>query len=279
MAETSTPVPSRDDDGLLTGEAVSLDVSSASVFLRAAGALIDAAVYGGSLIVILLLAENSSLFADAALGQALVTATLVICLVIAPMTVETLSRGRSLGKLAIGARIVRDDGGGIRLRHAFIRALTGVLELYMTIGGIALIVSFLNRRAKRLGDLLAGTYSQMERVKRPEPSQIAVPRELEQWALTADVARLPDALARRVAQFFAGAEHLVPASRSRLAITLAADVTPFVSPVPHVHPEAFLAGVSAVRRTREAEALRLEAARMTELEPFLTARPHAPAES
>ena len=30
-----------------------------------------------------------------------------------PTAVETLSQGKSLGKLAVGARIVRDDGGSI----------------------------------------------------------------------------------------------------------------------------------------------------------------------
>ena len=59
----------------------------------------------------------SSLLADSgvdpALGQALSLALVVAFLVVAPIAVEFASRGRSLGKLAIGARIVRDDGGAI----------------------------------------------------------------------------------------------------------------------------------------------------------------------
>ena len=87
-------------------------------------------------------------------------ATFVLFLIVAPITVETLSHGKSLGKLAVGARIVRDDGGAIGLRHAFVRGLIGVFENYT---GFAFIVGLFNSKAKRLGDMLAGTYSQHER--------------------------------------------------------------------------------------------------------------------
>ena len=40
---------------------------------------------------------------------------LVTVMVVLPTTVETLTRGRSLGKLAMGIRIVRDDGGPVWL--------------------------------------------------------------------------------------------------------------------------------------------------------------------
>ena len=58
----------------------------------------------------------------------------MLCLVIVPPSSRPLSRGKSLGKLAVGARIVRDDGGATGLRHALIRALAGVVEIYLTIG-------------------------------------------------------------------------------------------------------------------------------------------------
>ena len=57
--------------------------------------------------------------------------TVSILLVVAvtvgvPTVVETLTRGRTLGKLALGLRVVRDDGGPITARHALTRALVGV---------------------------------------------------------------------------------------------------------------------------------------------------------
>ncbi|MCD5347745.1 RDD family protein [Agromyces sp. S2-1-8] len=259
------------DDGVLTGEAVSLDVRPASVLMRAGGAAIDVLV---SIALILgLLWIVASLGADEAALRAAMIAGIVTVIVIVPTAVETAARGRSLGKLALGLRVVRDDGGASGFRHAFIRALVGVVEIYMTFGGLALLVGFLNPSSKRLGDILAGTHSQVERVPAPPSNAFGVPVQLAAWATTADVARLPDPLARRVASFFANVEHLVPESRARVAASLATEVSPYVSPVPAAPPELFLAGVAALRRERDAAALSLEDARIAALAPVLTSRP------
>lgn len=50
------------------------------------------------------------------------------------VSVETLSRLKSLGQLVMGLRIVWDDGGSIRFRHAFIRGMLAVLEIYLLPG-------------------------------------------------------------------------------------------------------------------------------------------------
>lgn len=263
------------DDEFVTGEAVALDVRPASVILRAAGTIIDWVV---SLALFLILAVAVTALVgdavDSALARALLIAGLVFSILIVPMVVETVTGGRSLGKLVVGARIVRDDGGSTQLRHAFIRALLGVIEIYLTFGGLAVMTALLNARSKRLGDLLAGTYSQNERVARFPAAARGVPIELVAWAETVDVAPLPDRLARRVAQFLRQAERMTPETRSRLASALAGEAAAFVAPLPEVPAEVFLAGVAAVRRDREYAALMLQRARLERLQPVLTARPH-----
>ena len=77
----------------------------------------------------------------------------------------------------------------------------------------------------------------------------------------------------RVASFFANVSHLMPESRARVAASLAAEVAPFVSPLPDAPPERFLAAVVALRRERDLTRLRLEEARMASLAPQLTATP------
>jgi uncharacterized RDD family membrane protein YckC len=260
---------------LLTGEAVALDVRPASVILRAAGTIIDGVAY---LLLYLLLVLGIGVLTgtalDPALAQALSIAGFVFSILIVPMLVETLTVGRSLGKLAIGARIVRDDGGAIQLRHAFVRALVGVVELYLTFGGIAAMTALLNGKSKRLGDILAGTYSQHERVPRMTDAVFGVPVELTQWAQTADVAKLPDGLARRIAQFLRQAGKQTPATRERLAASLAAEASAFVSPLPDVPAELFLAGVAAVRRDRDYASLMLQQEHLDRLSPVLSGLPH-----
>lgn len=260
---------------LVTGEAVALDLRPASFVLRAAGAMIDWLVYFGSYIVLTIVLLNVAAQSglDEAITQAIAVIGLVLAIVVIPTAVETLSQGKSLGKLAIGARIVRDDGGSIGFRHAFIRALTGVFETYITFGGMAAIVALLGARAKRLGDLVAGTYSQHERVSRIVPPVFGVPVELAEWSRTADVAKLPDTLARRVAQFLGQAAAMTPDSRRRLARELANEAAIFVSPLPEVDAELFLAAVAVMRREREFAALQLERSGLARLAPVLGGMP------
>jgi len=276
----AAPIPTGTDYDaereLLTGEAVALQLRATNVILRAAGAAIDYAAYvvGTGLLIWLLLETAPSLGVPENLYAAVAISTAVLGLVIVPAVVETATQGKSLGRWALGDRIVRDDGGAVSFRHAVIRSFVGLFEIVLTLGGAAVMVAMLNARAKRLGDLIAGTYSQYERVARIEPRTFGVPPELAEWASTADVARLPDALSRRIAQFLGQAGGHTPATRQRLAAALARDAAVHVSPVPAADPELFLAAVAVLRREREATALELERARLEQLAPTLAALPH-----
>lgn len=262
-------------DEVLTGEAVALDVQPLGYFLRALGAAIDVAA-GVAVFVILGLVASWLMGQNILMSELfplLSVAMFVLVAVVIPTTVETATRGRSLGKLATGGRIVRADGGAAGFRQAFIRAFVGVLEIWLTFGSVAAIVGAFTPRAQRLGDLLAGTYSERTRAPRlPAPAPPAPP-VLAGWVAVADVARLPDRLARRIAQFVQQAENMQPAARQRIAASLAAEATPFVAPVPTVDPETLLRGVAAVRRDRELHALQLEAQRVARLTSVDTGAP------
>lgn len=261
---------------LLTGEAVALELRATSVVLRMAGGIIDYLVYGIAAVLLIWVSLSAaiSIGIPEALFAAIVIGCVVLTLVLLPAGVETVTQGKSLGRLALGDRIVRDDGGAVSFRHAFIRAFVGVFEIVLTGGGLAVVIAMLNTRAKRLGDLLAGTYSQYERVGTLSAPVFGVPVELAGWAATADVARLPDALARRIAQFLRQAAGHTAPTRDRIARGLATEAAIYVSPVPGGDPELFLAAVAAVRRGRETTALQLERAQLDDLRPTLAALPH-----
>ena len=272
---SNTFVYEDEPDELVTGEAVALELRSVSFILRSAGSIIDFLVYGAVLIgmMIAAFAFAANIGLDQAISTALTVSIIVICLVVIPTAVETFSRGKSLGKLAIGARIVRNDGGAIGFRHAFIRALLGVLEIFMTAGGLAAVVGLLNIRAQRLGDLVAGTYSQYERVTKFANPVVQLPGQLAEWARTADVAKMPDSLARRIAHYLVAAPGYTPATRSQHAANLANEASAYVSPLPQAEAEVFLAAVSALRRERETVALTGERARLDTVQPALTSVP------
>ncbi len=241
-------------DTIVIGEAVELDARSASVLSRLLGALIDLAVLVVVLIAAAMLLANvvriTASEAVASVGGTVMVAFLLIGL---PTLVDTLTRGRSLGKLAVGIRIVRDDGGPIVFRQALVRALTGVVELWLTFGSVALITSMAHPRGKRVGDVLAGTYAVRVRGGSPSRAPLVMPPHLAAWARSADVARLPDGLALSTRQFLGRAPRLHLGSRVELGTRLTQEVQRYVHPLPPAgtHPEAFLAAVLAERRDRE----------------------------
>jgi uncharacterized RDD family membrane protein YckC len=284
MARAATPQYDQyssvqNSDELVTGEAVALALRPTSFVLRAAGTLIDWVLYLGGYLLLALLGLPLVVVAlglDDSTAAAVAIVTLVLVLVVAPTSVELLSHGKSLGKLAIGGRIVREDGGAIGFRHAFIRALLGVLEIFMTFGGLAALTALLNGRSKRLGDLVAGTYCQYERVSKEVVPVYGVPAPLLEWAATADVARMPDRISRRIASFLRQAPRFSPDTRRRLSQELASEASAWVNPMPEVDvsAELFLAAVSALRRERELTALTLERERLAQLSPALHGLPH-----
>jgi uncharacterized RDD family membrane protein YckC len=242
---------------IITGEAVTLVLRPASFAARAVGALIDvvATVLVGVGLMLALAAVPGLL--DAAAAQVLVMVLLVLLLVGAPAAVETLSRGKSLGKLAMGLRIVRDDGGAIRFRQALVRGLAGVFEIYMTLGSVAFMASLFNDKSKRLGDMMAGTYSVRERVPAPAPLLVVVPEQLKGWAALADMGRMPDGLSRRISQLLRQGNQMTGPSRDGLAAALATEAAAYVSPPPPAGtlPAAFLAAITAERRNRDHRSL------------------------
>ena len=202
----------------------------------------------------------------------------MVVFLVYPTTVETLSRGKSLGKWAFGLRAVRDDAGPISFHHAFVRALVGFVEIYVFLGAPAFFSMLLSSRGKRLGDYAAGTYVVRERIRlRLEPPPL-MPPELAGWARAADVAALPMGLALAVRQFLARLPGLDPGSRASVGATLAQQVSSYVAPPPPAGtpPEAFLAAVIATRRERDQARLRPRACvpRAADRSPALTCAGH-----
>ena len=266
------------EQGIVTGEGVLLDTRPAGFATRMLGGMIDVAVVVGGTIALVLLIGALGIddSFDAYGGRIFTVALAAFVMVGVPTTVETLTRGRSTGKLAMGIRIVRDDGGPVTFRHALVRALVGVVELWLTLGVVAILTSMVHPQGKRLGDIVAGTYAARVRGKAAVRTPVVMPYYLAGWAQRADVARLPDGLALAVRQFLARAQQLHPASRVELGSRLTAQVQAYVRPLPPpgTHPEAFLAAVLAERRGRELEAEQTRLARAAADSVLLGRLPH-----
>ncbi|WP_030572582.1 RDD family protein [Streptomyces aureocirculatus] len=240
---------------LVTGEAVALELRPAKLPSRALAVLIDMVVAWSAYLAVTLglLAAAGSL--DDAAVAAIAVSTFVLVLVGVPIAVETLSQGRSLGKLACGLRVVRDDGGPIRFRHALVRGAVGVVEILLTFGVVACIASLVSARGRRLGDVFAGTLVVRERVPTSRTEHVPAPPPWLVGRFTElDLSAVPDALWLAVRQYLTRMGQLDPQVGWAMAERLASDLVARTgAPAPEgVPPAAFLAAVVQERQAREA---------------------------
>ena len=237
---------------LVTGEAVALDLRLAALPSRVVARLLDALVQGAVLVAVSLLAAVAGAESSDAAAATLSILTLVLALLVYPIAMETLLRGRTLGKLAMGLRVVRDDGGPIAFRQAAVRGFATLADL-PTLFVPSMVCMLAGARGKRLGDLAAGTVVVQERVPARGGQVAVMPRGLEGWAASLELSRLSDELAQSVRQFVSRADELTPAARedlgSRLVRAVGAVTAP--PPPPGTPGWAFLSAVLAERRRRD----------------------------
>ncbi|MGK2866040.1 MAG: RDD family protein [Mycobacterium sp.] len=239
-------------ESLVTGDAVQLEVSIAQLPLRAAAALIDIAVMAAGYAVLTVLWALTLSDFDPALSAAVLIIFMVLVLVGYPVVFETTTRGRSLGKMALGLRVVSDDGGPERLRQAVFRAISSVIEIWMLTGGPAVICSMISPKGKRIGDIFAGTIVISERAPRLSPPPV-MPPQLAWWAATLQLSGLGAEQADIARQFLSRASQLDPGMREQMAHRIVGDVVARISPPPPpgVPAEYVLAAVLAERHRRE----------------------------
>src|SRR5690349_24766622 len=208
-------------DDLVTGEAVALDLPPASLGARIVSGMLDVAVTLILFVAAIFVFIVAALQSDQALIAASFVATMIVVFLVYPATLETLTRGKSLGKLVCGLRTVRDDAGPITFQHAFVRALIGVVEIYAFSGVPAFLSAMVSGRGKRLGDYAAGTYVVRDRVRLRLPMPVPMPPPLAAWARSADITALPTGLALAVRQFLGRLPTIDPASREAIGRRLA----------------------------------------------------------
>jgi len=242
---------------VVTGDAVVLDVPIAQLPMRAVGALIDIAVIViGYLVALMLWAATLSEF-DEAVTAAIMVIFTVLVFVGYPLVFETATRGRSVGKMVMGLRVVSDDGGPERFRQALFRALASVVEIWMLLGSPAVICSMLSPKAKRIGDIFAGTVVISERGPKLGPPPV-MPPPLAWWAASLQLSGLGAEQAEVARQFLSRASQLDPQLRDQIAYRIAGDVLSRVAPPPPpgTPPQLVLAAVLAERHRRELARLR-----------------------
>jgi uncharacterized membrane protein SpoIIM required for sporulation len=202
-----------------TPEHVVLDLEIAGVGSRALAAILDMLVLVGSFLGVMTLLV---ILAGYGLTVGRLGGAILLLGGFAVWTgyyifFEGLRQGQTPGKRAVGNRVVMDTGYAVTLSAAAARNLLRAADFlpppYLT---GALLVA-LHPRAKRLGDMVAGTV-----VARDRPAEAAAPRSRAPAASPSDsLPDLTDTEFQLLAQYAARQEQLAPGPRARLAAAIA----------------------------------------------------------
>ncbi len=230
--------------GIVTPEAVVLDVETAGFASRILAGLLDLTI---QVVVIFFFTLVLSLaFVGDESGT--VTAFAVIFFLVFfgyPIVFETLLRGRTPGKMALGIRAVTIDGAPIRLRETTLRAMGGVVDLLLPPGGVtgALFVLFTPRhQTRRRSDRGHDRDSRSRTVRRHPGALVQRPAGLEAYAETIDPTAITVEQYTVIRSFLTRGSALAPTVRNTIAIDLANRLAAEIRHLPPqwVPPEAFL---------------------------------------
>jgi uncharacterized RDD family membrane protein YckC len=261
---------------VVTGEAVVLEVPCARFPSRLLALALDLLIQVALLFILFVIVGTAITgdHVDAAAGGAIALTVSILIVVGYPVLWETLTRGGSPGKFALGLRVVGDGGGPERFRQALVRGLAAVVEIWLLLGFPALISSLLSQRGKRLGDIFAGTFVIQQRLPAGRGGAVlpVVSPELASWAAQLEMSGLTDQTAETARRYLARLPELTPAAQAELGERIAAAVRAQVGPLPPpgTPTAAYLGAVLAERRNREQ-------ARLTTVPPGAVAAWRAPA--
>ena len=242
------PAQTAPSDGIVTPEAILLELETAGVASRVIAGLTDLAVQVGVLFLGAMTIGFFSVVTGADSDSFFETAyaiLLTILLVGYPVVLETLWRGRTIGKRALGLRAVTVEGTPITFRHAALRMMGGLVDRLLPPGGITGALFVLGtRRHQRIGDLLAGTVVIRDPERTPLPTAIwfPVPAGLDVYAATIDPTHLTSEQYTLLRSFLLRSGELVDNARYGVADQLASRAAAVVGHVrpASVHPETFL---------------------------------------
>lgn len=278
MRTTERPSGRRDEplggavSELVIAEGVELELRPAGIGSRFLALLLDLLAQIGLLFAGLTVVGMLIPTMDPYATNALVIVVIVLVCLGYPIVFETMSSGRSLGKMAAGLRVVRTDGGPVRFRHAAARSLTALFAdlnlpllgsvvvgaesplLLFLVGTPGALAAAASARSQRIGDLLAGTMVVRERdASRLGALPVLPSPQLLAWAGTATVGQVPAGLIVAARQLVSRVFELDRPAAAQLATELAGQVSAYVRPAPPPGTPAYLylVAVTGERYRRE----------------------------
>jgi uncharacterized membrane protein SpoIIM required for sporulation/uncharacterized RDD family membrane protein YckC len=212
----------RQHHGVETPEHVDVHFELAGVGSRMAAALLDLFLLWVSMIGLVIIYSWLDFLRGLAGGWASALVVLLLFLLFwGYFTLfEALNTGRTPGKQALGIRVVMDTGRPVTAGAAVVRNLVRLLDCYFPILPFvpALVMMFVNRSNKRLGDMAAGTIVVRDR---PTAWTIGARTESEPEIIEAGPPELSEEEFRLLDRFLGRLNELAPDVEFRIGRDLA----------------------------------------------------------
>jgi uncharacterized RDD family membrane protein YckC len=252
-----------------TPEGIELDIALAGVGSRFTAALLDGLIQGALTLVPVLLLLPAFSGSSENIFVALYFVWWFLIIFGYDVAFETLGGGRTVGKRAVGIRVVRVGGHPVGFVTSAVRNLLRIIDFLPAAYGVGIVSILATSRNQRLGDLAAGTLVVRDesRSGRAAPQYVGPatgfhpqpppPIEPVPAAATWDVSSVDAQELAAVRSFLERRFSLEPAARWSLSVELARRLAPKVGGAPRVggapsdlHPEVFLEQLYAVKASR-----------------------------
>jgi uncharacterized RDD family membrane protein YckC len=135
-----------------TPEGIALHLRAAGIFPRAAAWAIDAAI---RLVILTVLAMIFGQLGQA--GEGLFLLALFAMMWLYPVLFEVLRDGQTIGKKAMGLRVIHANGTPVGWLASSVRNLLRTVDALPFLYGFGLLAGLFDPHSRRLGDMVAGT--------------------------------------------------------------------------------------------------------------------------
>ncbi|MBL7837449.1 MAG: RDD family protein [Bacteroidetes bacterium] len=135
-----------------TAQNVKIEYQLAGLAHRAFAYLIDLAT-----LLVLWIIYFNTFEPDLSLGLNYSTIIVLLLFVFYSLISELLANGQSLGKFAMGIKVIKMNGDELEFYDYFSRWALRFIDIYFSFGTIAAILIVSNKNGQRLGDLIGGT--------------------------------------------------------------------------------------------------------------------------
>lgn len=207
--------------GVVTPEAVVLDLPTAGVATRAFARLVDLLIQlvVGTVVVLLCAWALGSLMSM----MFIVVVAMVFTLLVWPIGMEVLWRGRSVGKAAFGLWVIAADGSPVQPRQSVVRGLLALVDIYFSVGFVALLSAMFSPAGQRLGDMAASTVVVRHRSRGDAENPVVFypPVGYESYVASLDVSAVSAEEFSLVREFLLRAGRLSVGARRNEAVALA----------------------------------------------------------